>query len=180
MVGLNGSMVTGAMNSQSDIDFFVVLSRGHLYTGRALVIALVHLLGVRTRGEDVAGRVCLNRFAADSWLEITPHNQYHAEVFHNLIPLMVVGDCYDCYRAANHWMADFDLPVHKHKVAVPDTLFSKLARSLLELLFLPFSATLERRTKELQVAKINQNELLQEPGSQLVLTDSEVRYHFAK
>lgn len=62
-VSLTGSLAEGRGTPSSDIDFFVQVSRGRLYVTRLLATVLIHLLGVRRHGDQIAGRICLNWFA---------------------------------------------------------------------------------------------------------------------
>lgn len=117
MVGLNGSMVTNRMNSQSDIDFYIVTAKNRLYLTRTLVTMAVHLTGWRRYGQKIRGRVCLNRFATEEALSIYPHNEYHARVFSKLAPIFAVKDTYQQYLQANSWMKNQGYPIHKYRTA---------------------------------------------------------------
>ena len=180
MIGLNGSMVTGQMYEGSDIDFFVVVKHGHLFTGRLLVIGLVRLLGVGTTRYSVANRICLNRFSSDRFLDITPHNKYHATVFHNLIPLVSLDYCYEQYCAVNRWMKELDEEIVVHQPIFVEAGPARFFRSVAEWILDCFGARLEKQLKFLQEQKVIANQRLQETGSQVVFSDYEVRYHFTK
>ncbi|MDO8471943.1 MAG: hypothetical protein Q7S64_02185 [bacterium] len=104
LVGLNGSMITGTMKPSSDIDFYVATAPERLYTTRLLVVLVVQLTGWRRYGSKIRGRICLNRFATTAALEITPHNNYHAQVFSGLAPLYAHHQTYRAYFDANEWM----------------------------------------------------------------------------
>ncbi len=62
-VSLTGSLAQGLSNLNSDIDFFVKVSKGRLYLTRLWVTAVIHLTGYRRHATKVSGRVCLNWFA---------------------------------------------------------------------------------------------------------------------
>lgn len=116
LVGLNGSMVTGRMNQNSDIDFFIATTPNRLFTARLLTVLLVHLTGWRRYDYKVRGRVCLNRFATTDYLNVTPHNEYHARVFAKLAPLYAEQKTYEQYVTANSWMSDLYYPVKQYEL----------------------------------------------------------------
>lgn len=179
LVGLNGSMVTGTFTEASDIDFYIVVKRGHIFTARVLTTALVHILGIRRHGSYVAGRVCQNRYAADDFLEITPHNQYHARVFHNMIPL--AGDAYfaRAFVRANRWMAGYQqAPVARQPFWRPG--LARLVQVGLEFVLTPFAASLEERCRRFQRQRAAQDPRVATPGSVVVLSDNELRFHLVK
>jgi len=97
-------MVTGEMDSDSDIDFYIVTAEKRLFTARLLAVGLVHFTGWRRYGKKIRGRICLNRFATLKALTITPCNDYHARVFSALAPLYAQQAVYRDYYEANQWM----------------------------------------------------------------------------
>jgi len=115
MIGLNGSLMTGQMTADSDIDFYIVTAANRLYLTRWLVTGVVHLTGWRRYGHRVRGRVCLNRFATVEAMNITPHNDYHARVFSQLLPLVSINQTYQGCLQANHWMEQLGQPVKVHR-----------------------------------------------------------------
>jgi predicted nucleotidyltransferase len=121
MIGLNGSLATGSWHLDSDIDFYIVLREDRLLYGRILVTFLVQLLGLRRHAKLEAGRICLNRYAVTSYLEIKPPNNYHARVFSKLIPLYSAQNVYFDFVLANQWMKDFGYPVRELKPLLEDS-----------------------------------------------------------
>lgn len=183
MVGLNGSMVTGRVRLQSDIDFFVVIKRGRIFIGRFLVVMVVQLLGLRPNKRTTAGKICLNRFASRSFLKITPENRYHARVFHNLIPLFSTGGCYEQYLESNRWMERFSLPVAENAVIWPDTGILKLWRGLLEKPLNWLGDPLEFwlfRWQSRHLADLAEAAEEQKANSILVVNEREIRFHLVK
>lgn len=62
-VSLTGSLAEGRQHRDSDIDFFVKVKHGRLYSTRLLVTTVVQLIGARRHGRAIAGKICLNWFA---------------------------------------------------------------------------------------------------------------------
>lgn len=60
---LTGSMATSQAARASDIDFFIQVRPGRIWTARFLSTLLVFLTGHKRSANKVAGRVCLNWYA---------------------------------------------------------------------------------------------------------------------
>lgn len=180
MVGLNGSMVTGHAKESSDIDLFVIVRHGRIYQTRIAVMLFLTLLGLKPRVDHEAGKVCLNRLASDRFLEITPHDEYHARVFHNLIPLFSKGRTYQQFRAQNRWMKEFGYPIQNHLPVWFDTPLSFVIRGVLEVLLLPFAWGAEKVSRRWQHARVAHDPRRHRPKSVIVLSDSELRFHISK
>lgn len=178
MVGLNGSMVTGTFRPQSDIDLYIVTKDGHIFLARFLTTLFIHLTGRRIKPGKEAGRFCPNRFAVESFTEITPHDGYHARVFHNLIPLFADTKTYALYVAANRWMTEAGEPVVPHRPVLGHTLLSRSIQRLLEVVLA--SPALERYVARTQHARVAADPRARHPDSKVIITDRELRFHLAE
>ena len=180
LVGLNGSLVTGTAHSGSDIDFFIVLKKGRIFTGRFLVTTLVQMLGVRRHGPYVAGRICLNRYASTDFLVIGPPNQYHAQVFHNLIPLYATPEIYQEFLLKNSWMKSFAYPPHAHEIiwkfGGTALAFQRVGELVMDLCCF----WLEPVLRNLQLDRLAGDERAHLPGSRVVISDQELCFHTLK
>lgn len=56
-------------DEDSDIDLFIVVKDGRIFTARTLASLLFHLFGVRRHGQKIAGRFCLSFFATEDMFE---------------------------------------------------------------------------------------------------------------
>lgn len=181
MVGLNGSLVTGTMSRQSDIDFYIVTAPDRLYTCRLLTTLLVHLTGWRRYGTKVRGRVCLNRFATTDALDITPHNDYHARVFSGLEPLWAADGVYECYQNANIWMRVFDYnPVSTRSPMRQPSGAKWLQRVGEWLLGGYFGDWFETRQRAWQQRRIKQDPRTHAAGSRVFVRENELCLHAIK
>jgi hypothetical protein len=180
MIGLNGSMVTGTVTPESDIDFYVVLQKGRIFSGRFLVTVVTNLLGCRRYGDKVAGRICLNRFAVDDYLCIWDWNLYHARVFHNLIPLYASQKVYRKYVQENQWMSAFGYPVIVHRPPFTDRLWLRMWQWFWEFLLTPLFWISEPLLRRRQWARLRSDERVNQPGSRVVISDRELRFHLTK
>lgn len=73
LVVLTGSVAAGRDDQNSDLDFLIVSQRGRLYLARYLCVGLVTILGQKSypRSHKTAGRVCLNFYVADNFLDFS-------------------------------------------------------------------------------------------------------------
>ena len=174
MVGLNGSMVTGTFRPESDIDLYIVTKDGHLFLGRFLATVVIRLTGLKIRPGKEAGMICANRFAIESFTEITPHDMYHDRVFHNLIPLFAQGASYEKYRRANRWMHD----VAFHRPVLRSGGLSRSIQIIGEMLL--SARIFERLAMQWQQNRVANDPRAHEPGSTVIISERELRFHIVK
>lgn len=63
MVALTGSYAEGCATKTSDIDFFIQVKPGHIFSTRFFVTLFLQWAGIRRTNDDIAGKICLNWFA---------------------------------------------------------------------------------------------------------------------
>lgn len=180
MVGLNGSMVAGNLKKSSDIDFYVVLKKGRIFTGRFFVTLVVQLTGLRRYGRKVAGRICLNRYAASDYLHIYEENEYHAKVFHNLIPLFAEVGVHEEFCHENEWMSKFGARVVQNEIIWKDGLFWRFLRRLFEFIAEIGAYLMEGILRKRQLFRMKHDPRVGLKGSRVVISDVELRFHLAK
>jgi len=66
MVAVCNSLAMGQADEDSDIDLFIIVKQGRLFTARVLVTILMQILGVRRYRHLVRERFCLSFFIDDS------------------------------------------------------------------------------------------------------------------
>lgn len=180
MIGLNGSMSTGGMDKYSDIDLYIVTKNGRIFTTKNMVTIVVHLTGLRRHGFNISGRICLNRYASEDYLIVGEKNVYHAENFHNLLPLYSARGCYEKWLKENSWMSEFGYPLLFHEVVLTDSLPSLMFRISLEVLMRPFAGILESTLRRRQLFRAIRDPRIRHPKSKVVITDHELRFHLYK
>jgi len=111
MIGVNGSMASGGIREESDIDFLIITETRRIWTTRIFVTFLTHLTGKRRYSKKIAGRICLNRYQTTESLEILPHDDYHSKVFSKLVSTFDIDKIYEKYKSENGWMKDFDCEI---------------------------------------------------------------------
>lgn len=178
MVGLNGSVARGEANEKSDIDFLIITKKGRIWTGRVFVTILVHLTGLRRYGTKIAGRVCLNRYQTEDFLEILPHNEYHAKVFSQLIPLLDIKEVYQRYCQDNHWMEKLGWSVKIFPTSRPNPIINFYRERVEELLSGGFGQWLEKTLKKYQTNRIKRDtRTLMASVGRVRISDQELCFH---
>lgn len=62
MIAVSGGLSFGIVDKKSDIDLFVVVKNGRLYTARFFMNVFLMMFGLRVFGENKARKFCLNFF----------------------------------------------------------------------------------------------------------------------
>src|SRR3989339_1162296 len=177
MVAVTGTLAMKNSEKNSDIDFFVVLETGRIFTGRLLVTLLVHILGKRRYRKKIKNRVCLNYFITNGSLEIKRQDLFAANEYSFIYPLFGFK-IYEKFGEANiNW-------IKRHK---PNFEFSKLkpAKYFVEvkplqkkiqaifeaLINLLWGDRIELWLKRKQIEKIKRNPLTYKKGGYVEYTD---------
>jgi len=109
LAGLNGSLVRGDDNEQSDVDFLIIAVPGRLYTARFFSHLLIHLTGWRRYGRKTTDRICLNCYLTAIHPNITPRNPASlfkvAQSNKYMIPLVDDGQTAHRFFKTNEWFS---------------------------------------------------------------------------
>ena len=106
MIGATGSLAMEKGERESDWDLLIVLRRGRIFTGRAVITLFLQLIGKRRHGEKTRNRACLNYFITDESLEIATKDIYSAHEYRFLIPFFG-WSVYRRFEMANRWIVRF-------------------------------------------------------------------------
>lgn len=182
MVGLNGSLSRGEAKETSDIDFLIIAKKNRIWTCRMLVTLITELSGYRRQGEKEAGMICLNRYQTNDYLTIWPHNEYHARVFSQLIPLVDIDDTYNRYLKKNQWMKKFGWPLKENQSLISPSRFLLSLQYLQEkLLCSGFGDALEKVFKKYQEKRIMKDRRTQTASKgRIRVSDRELCFHPTK
>lgn len=172
MIGVTGGLAMKNAHSKSDWDLLIVLSAGHIWTGRTLVTVVTHLLGKRRYGKKIINRVCLNYFVTEDSLEVMTKDLFSANEYSFLIPLFG-GDVYHRFQIKNQWIRkmkpNYELQEIAHLKLMGDNFFSKVIREIGE--FLLQSSWLENWLRKIEKKKIAQNPKTHQEGSLVYAQD---------
>lgn len=184
MIGVNGSMASGKIKEESDIDFLIITETGRIWTARAFITFLTHITGKRRYGKKIAGRICLNRYQATKSLEIMPHDNYHSKVFSKLVPIFDTDRIYEEYKNKNKWMEDFgcEIAPGSNKKAIKNSKILGAIRKFFEwILKRRFGDFLEKKLGNWQKKRILSDPRTKNaPKGRVRISDEELCFHPSK
>lgn len=111
MVGGSGSLAWFNTNELSDLDLFVIVKRGRIWTARAFLLLISQLLGRRRKYWDEISpdNICLNHYITDELLLMNRavRNLYMAQQYNQMVPLIGL-DMFNRWRDANQvWLRQY-------------------------------------------------------------------------
>jgi len=179
MIALTGSLARGEATEKSDIDFFVVLKRGRLWSGRAFVSLFAHLTGLRRYEEKIAGRICLNCFQTEDHLLVGPKTLKNARDYANLIILYQRDQLARKFFQANQWIPAKGYRFQNSNITPRQLIIPILIRWLTEALYeLLFSNWGEKQLRSFQIRRIlNDPRTQMSSQGQIYISDQELRFH---
>jgi hypothetical protein len=179
-IGINGSLTTGTWTEESDIDWYVVVRPGSIYTMRIVLAVLLQIAGLRRQGSKVRARICLNRIATTNQIEITPHNAYHARVFSSMVFLVSSKTMYEEFIHSNTWMTLYGYHSDSCTLVRSVSLTTRAAQAVMEMLFYPLLLITEPVLRTWQLWRFQTNPAVSDPKSKVRLSDDELCFHLAK
>lgn len=175
MIAIAGRVAAKNAENKSDLDIFVILKHGRLFTGRFLITIVAHLLGKRRHGKKVKNRICLNHFLSDRY-EVSVKDLYSSQVYSFLSPIYS-PIVFNEFLKKNDWIRSYR-PNFKMEVTnlkdIKDTFFSKLVREFFEKVF-SFD-WIEKKLKIIQIRKIENNPKTFKKGGVVIYKNSELAF----
>lgn len=165
MIGVTGSLAMEQSDASSDWDLLIVLKKGRIFTGRAIVTALLHVFGKRRHHGKTKNRACLNYWITDGSLEIGLKDAYSAHEYRFLLPFFG-WETYRKFEIANRWIVRYEPQYSLSELPTnflcSDSAISFRIRGFLEKLL--DSNQLEQLLARMQKKKIASNPLSALPG----------------
>jgi hypothetical protein len=186
MVAVTGTVAMKNSDGKSDLDLFIVLKHGHIFTGRTLVTLVVHLLGKRRHGNKITDRICLNFFVTDESLntdfrnifktkeelEIEPANHFCASEHFFLSSIFDTG-IFAKFKKENRWISsyfeNYYLASGENAKKMKDIFASRNIRKIGEVIF--SLGILETGLKSWQTKRIDRNPKTHQSGSLVLASD---------
>lgn len=177
MIAVTGTLAMKNCEKNSDIDFFVVLEKGRIFTGRLLATAMVHLLGKRRYGKKIKNRICLNYFITTDNLDIQRQDLFAANEYCFIYPLSGYNVFQKFCETNAGWIKRFkpnwqipDLKPARYFVEVKSLQLAaqRFFESLINLLW---GDRIEAWQKRQQIARIERNPLTKKEGAYIEYTD---------
>lgn len=166
LVGVSGSISECRAKESSDIDFFVVSSRGRIFTTRFFCKLLLGRHARKNRDPRPAGKICLNYFLSEDSLDFKPHNERVVGFHRQSIILFSRGNTLEKLTHQNDWVNP------KFKL---DRLISKPRHD--SGLWSVTANLLEWGLKALQIWKIKKSPETHKYPQKIVFSDLELRFH---
>ena len=160
----------------SDIDFFVVLEKGRIFTGRLFVTAMAHLLGMRRYGKKIKNRICLNYFITTDNLEIQRQDLFAANEYSFIYPVfgfdIFQKFCESNIGWINKFKPNFECPELKPARYFLDVgrLQQAVQRFFENLINIFRGDRIEAWLKRKQIARIERNPLTHKEGAYIEYT----------
>lgn len=185
MIAGSGSLALSNTRPESDLDMFVIVQAGRIWTARLLLLLVAQFLGRRRKHWDrlAPDRLCLNHYVTDEALTMPPavRNLYTAVAYTTLTPLF--GERFLAgFQADNaSWMRSYlmypDMPVlpSQLRVSLPSPLLW-LKRGLEGILREPVGDALEAWARRAQRAMIARHT---RPGraGRIAISETELAFH---
>lgn len=172
MIGMTGALAMKNATVKSDLDLFIVLKKGKIWTGRTLVTFFVHMIGKRRYGAKIADRACLNFFVTDQSLEIITKDLFSANEYMFLFPLYG-EDVFQRFQIRNQWIRTMK-PSYALCEILPlkilaDSFVSKKIRNMGEIILA--AEWIENLLRKIEKKRIMQNPKTRQEGSMVYAND---------
>lgn len=171
-----GSLASGHTKEESDLDVYVVMQNGRIFTGRVLVSLFLEIFGVRRTATKIRDQVCLNHFAIRDAISFQEQyrSPFSAWLWARMFPLALKdaslqGDFYD----ANQWVSGYfpNLYVMKHEAHNTQQQKSSTPHGL------GFMNVVEKFLGKMQLARIERHPLTKKGEGRIVANGREMIFH---
>lgn len=159
MIAVSGSLAQSNTKAESDLDLFVIVHAGRIWTARLLLLAAAQFTGRRRKHWDslAPDKVCLNHYVSDRHLLMTREvrNLYTAVQYAALAPLVGGKLLPEFWQANGAWLRRFVMapavPALPHRMAVRvGPVAATVHRGLTALFLEPIGGALERWAERVQ------------------------------
>jgi len=111
MIAVCNNLAYDNANEQSDIDLFIAIEEGRMWTGRLLITLILNFFGVRRHGDKIAGRFCLSFFVTHKnlnmeVLSLKPQDPYLAYWTKLLMPIYGEETYQDFIEKNKKWIKE--------------------------------------------------------------------------
>jgi hypothetical protein len=142
LVSVCNNLSFGVVDENSDIDIFIVTRKDRIFIVWAIMNLLMKVLGIRTYGEDTAGKFCLSFMVDEKAMRLSQialkNDVYLAYWIHKLIPILN-RNCLPEFEAKNNWISSHlgvsPLRVDRTHLKAP-SLLQNIVRSFIGVFFL--------------------------------------------
>ncbi len=189
LVGLCNTNPINAISERSDIDIFIIVKDGRMWTARLFITFLFAIQG-QWRRFKISNKLCLSFFVTDKYLDLRhlqkkPYDPY----FINWIAIMAPiyergGKVYKKFQKANLWIGRWFYRFHgfspSFRRRVDDTNFSKMVASIWEnILGGRFGRLIEKMVKKMQLKYMSREHKTKsdKPNTDVIVCDKILKFH---
>lgn len=180
-----------AAREESDIDFFIVASAGHLWFVRLACAGLAQIFGMRPRAGMIRDTACLSFYVSDNSLDLSALGEtewipdlYLAYWTTFCVPLYDSGGVYERFFSENAWVRRI-LPntipydtIPRRRVML--SLFSRFMKRAGECFIELFGKNIERVARAFQIRILpDAIRSRMNKGTGVVVSDSVLKFHIA-
>lgn len=178
MIAMTGSLAMKNTDPQSDLDLLIVLKKGKIFTGRALVTLMTHLLGKRRYDDKIKDRACLNHFLTEDALEISIKENFLASEYSLRIWPIFGWHNFQEFQEKNKWINRYKPNFWSDEIPnlkfIKETVFSGRMRNFGEIL-LNFNF-IENILKKWQLGRIEKKAKKQKTERGIIANDKELLF----
>lgn len=178
MIAMTGSLAMKNTDLQSDLDLLIVLKKGKIFTGRALVTLITHLLGKRRYDDKIKDRACLNHFLTEDDLEISIKENFLASEYSLRIWPIFGWHNFHEFQEKNKWINKYKPNFWSDEIPnlkfIKETVFSGRVRNFGEIL-LNFNF-IENILKKWQLGRIEKKSKMQKTERGIIINDKELLF----
>lgn len=174
MICLTGRLSQKNGTDKSDIDVFIVLKDGYIWTGRFLMTAVTQLFGWRRYGKKQKNRICLNYYVTDESLKVPTQDLFASQEYSFSLPIFDSEKVFDEFQKINSvWMREYkpnyNFSKFESELTVYDSGFSFWLRLIIEQFFA--FKFVEDQMRKFQKKKILSNPKTKKMGALIIAND---------
>ncbi|MBP9869809.1 hypothetical protein KBC59_04605 [Patescibacteria group bacterium] len=174
-VALANTTALGAARDFGDLDFFIIVRDGSIWTNRFISAAAAKLFGVQPRGDEIRDAVCFSYFISDAELNLVSHQLAHDDPYYRywFLSLLLLAD--DGVGQAL-WDANRDIRA-RHPFAEPWRVSPDL-RIQIPMFRFPTFSFVESLVRWFQLGRLPKAvQELQNRDSRVMVTDAVLKFH---
>lgn len=188
MVAVCNTLAYNNAREESDIDFFIVVKSGRMWTARFLATVLMQVLGLRRYGQKIKNKVCLSFYATEDNLDLSDiaieDDIYLRYWISQIVPLYVRDRVDVRFIEANQWVKNY-LPNftayqagQKRKV-LENKFFVTLRNFREKILKGRLGDAVEHWLRKIQKNKMAKNaqSSAKKSGTEVIISDEMLKFH---
>lgn len=178
----SGSLAMLNTNYESDLDVFIIVKCGRIWTARFLATLVMNILGMRRKPNHKISpdRVCLNHYITDSSLGIPYHGVFAAHNYANMLPLYLADESInENFKKANHWIFSYlaRWQTDKKYLQKQNWALRLCKKSSETMLNTTLGDTLEKSARGFQKRRIEKNPVTKNPHGRIEYSDKCLEFH---